>query len=450
MNERTRNLAIAVLSGLAGRGVALLSPLIVMGPMLNHLGTVLFGIWLTAVSLAALANFLDFGIGNAALTRLSEAFGRNELSAVRALLGQAYALLAGLSGGFILLTLAATLVFVNVVPETPEIGEQAAVVALVLCTLFLTFSTGLLVRLLQARQSYLHAQLVQVVGPLSALCASLSGIALGLSPVMVLVLYTVAAPLTQALWSVVFFAVTPALRPVFVGINRVSMRSLTSLGGAYFIVSILTALGMNMDNVIIAARAGAAAVTDFGVPARLGSLLMLIVFTLFMPLWSLFGEALGRGDRRWLVRATFGMSAAGSLGVFIVGLGLVVFADPIIQLWMGRGFPAQQSILMGLVAAATLIAATSPFNMVLNAAGMARQQILPWAFFVATSGAAKLLLVTPQTTWWVPWITALGYAVCVTPRVVQLAVGRLREMPSQSLAAAGASSGTALGSGLSE
>lgn len=429
INARTKTLFVAVISGLAGRAVALIAPLLVMGPMLDHLGPTLFGIWLTAVSLAALANFLDFGIGNAALTRFSEAFGRGQLDGARSLLGQAYVLLAGLAAGFIVVTIAGIELITVVLPGVFESQAQTAVVAIVLSALFLTFVTGLLVKMLQARQAYVHAQLVQISGPIAALSATLFAISAGFDPVIVVLHYTLASPLAQAAWSLVYFAARPEQRPTFDQLDRTSMRAWTGIGGAFLVVSILTAVGMNMDNMIIAARAGAEAVTNFGVPARLGSLLMLIVFTVFMPLWTLFGNALARGEREWLLHTAMKMSAGGALAVLIVGLTMVILADPIFLLWMGRSFPDQQLVLMGMVASATVIALTSPFNMILNAAGMARQQIMPWAGFVGLCLVAKALMVTPETTWWVPWITTAAYAVCVTPRILQLAFRRTKQIP---------------------
>ena len=426
MDKRSKTLIVAVLSGLVGRAVALLAPLLVMGPMLNHLGPTLFGIWLTAVSLAGIANFLDFGIGNAALTKLSEAFGRDDLDGARSVLGQAYTLLAGLAAGFIVLTIAGTGLILLILPGVFESRAQAAAVAIVLCTLFLTFVTGLLVKLLQSRQAFVHAQLLQVVGPIVALAICLWAIAAGLEPVIVVLLYTLASPLTQAAWSVIYFITHPMRRPTFESLDRTSIRTLTDIGGAFFFVSILTAIGMNMDNLVIAGRAGADAVTNFGLPARLGSLLMLIVFTVFMPLWSLFGHALARGDRQWLLRTALKMSAGGAVAVLVVGLTLVALADPIMLFWMGRTFPDQQLVLLGMVASTTVIAITSPFNMILNAAGMAKQQILPWTGFVVLCLVAKSFLVTSETTWWVPWITTAAYAVFVTPRVLQLAFGKIR------------------------
>ena len=419
-NARSKTLLVAVISGLGGRAIALLAPLVVMRPMLDHLGPILFGIWLTAVSLAGLANFLDFGIGNAALTRLSEAYGRRDYGGSRSVLGQAYLLLAGLASGFIVMTIIGIWLITVAVPVVFQSSAQAAVVAIVLIALFLTFVTGLLAKLLQARQAYVHAQLVQIIGPIVALSVTLWAISMGYEPVIVVLFYTLASPLTQAVWSAVYFFVSPTQRPAFDKLDRTSIQALTGIGGEFFLVSILTAFGMNMDNLIIAARAGAEGVTNFGVPARLGSILMLIVFTVFMPLWTLFGHALGRGDREWLVRTAVKMSLGGALAVLIVGLTLVLLADLILQIWMGRTFPDQQLVLAGMMMSAMVIALTSPFNMILNAAGMARQQILPWTGFVVLCVVAKAILVTPETLWCVPWITSAAYATCITPRMLQL------------------------------
>lgn len=425
MNGRTRNLIVAVVSGVVGRAVALVTPLLVMAPMLDHLGPALFGIWLTAVSVSAMAAFLDFGVGNASLTRLSEAFGQDDLTAARHLLGQAYALLTAISAVFVALVLAGLAAALALGPTDPAHASRALVIAIVLTAMFLSFPAGLIVRLLQARQRYVHAQLVQLAGPLAALIATLAGIAADLRPAAVVALYALAAATVQMVWSAVYFLRNPEVRPIFAAFDRAVLRRLSGLGGAFFLVSIVTAIGMNLDNLVIAARAGAEAVAEFGVPARLGGLLLQIVFTLFMPLWSLFGDAMARGDRLWLRRTVLRMSALGASGVLVIGLALVVFADPIMRLWMGRTFADQQAVLLGMVASATVIAVTSPFNMVLNAAGLASPQILPWTAFVAVTLVAKLLFLSPGMVWLAPWITAVAYAVLIAPRMVVLALRRI-------------------------
>lgn len=431
MTSRAKHLAVAVLSGIAGRAIGLLTPLLVMGPMLEHLGPTLFGIWLTAVALSAMGAFLDFGIGNAAMTYLSGAFGRGDQPTVRRILGEAYALQLGLSGVFLTVVGASYALF-SMTAAMGEKADQAAVFAVVLTGLFLSLPATLIWRFLQARQSFLRAQLAQMVGPLVALIACLWGIRFGLSPVLVIAFYALAAPAALAVWTLLHFAVNPDERPAFRGIDLQSLRRFMALGGAFFTLSIFTLIGMNADNVIIAARAGAEVVAEYGVPAKLGGILMLVVSAVFMPLWPMFGNALAQKDIAWLRVTTFRMSFGGAAAVLVIGLCMTALADPIMMAWMGRSFADQHLILLGWTIAASVIAVTAPYNMVLNAHGVARPQILPWVAFVLASIGAKAAVLGPETAWWAPWITAGVYAVTITPRMIVLARQSLLELGKRS------------------
>ncbi|WP_280551804.1 oligosaccharide flippase family protein [Halomonas sp. 25-S5] len=420
---------MAITSGLLARGVAFLTPLIVMPAMFNHLGESLFGIWLTAVSVSAMATFLDFGIGNAVLTRLSRALGSDDCANARSILGQSYVLLASISFFLIIFVLVGVVIAWFFCAEGSSCFQQANIIALVLISLFITFPTSVIMRLLQARHAYVYLAFLQSSAPLAALILSLAGIAMGLGPIVVIALYTMAVPSVQLIWTIVYFLMNAKTRPAFDLLGFRSMQKLLGLGGAFFSVSILTAIGMNLDNLVIAAGAGPTIVAEFGVPAKLGAMLMLIVFTMFMPLWSLFGDAIARRDRDWLAKMLFRTSSLGSLVIIAVGSGIVVFADQIIGLWMGRSFTDQKAILMGMVMVAGLVAVTSPFNMVLNAAGMAREQILPWAAFVAATATTKMLIVGPQVAWYMPWVTAFFYGVIIMPRMILLTIRYIKTIP---------------------
>lgn len=421
MTVRARRLIVAVVSGVLGRGVGLIAPLLIMGPMLTHLGPDLFGMWLTALAVTAMASFLDFGIGNATLTRLAEAFGRDDPAAVRRILGEAYTLLGGISVGLLAVVAVGVVLAPLLMPEAVASG-QVALLAVVLVALFLSFPTLMIWRLLQARHAFVQSQLAQMAGPLLALLACLGAIRAEAHPIMVVAFYALTNTVVQLLWTLVYFLRNPLHRPQFAQLDRRSMRSMLALGGAFFVLSIFSLSGMNSDNVILAARAGAAVVAEYGVPAKLGSILMMIVGTVFMPLWPLFGDALARRDKAWLLKTTRRMSIGGAVCVCAIGLMLTALADPIMSAWMGRAFADQKLILLGWTAATTVIAFTAPYNMVLNAAGLARPQILPWAAFVLISFAAKALLLTPETAWWAPWITAAVYVVTISPWMI--AMGR--------------------------
>ncbi len=420
ISARTRTLFVAILSGFVGRAITALLPLVVMPAMLGHLGPVLFGTWLTAATLSTMAVFLDFGIGNATTTRLSEAFGQEDAAAVRRILGEAYAALLAISSGLLLIVALGHVVVPHFARGAVE-SSQVAVVSVVLSALFLSFPGGIIWRLQQACHHFVTAQLTQVTAPLATLGVSLWAIQAGLSPLAVVTVYALTNPVVLMLWTLGHFFTHPDQRPDFRGLRWSSMRSLAGLGGAFFVLSIFTLIGMNADNVVIAAIAGAEVVAEYGVPAKLGGILMLIVGTVFMPLWPLFGAALARQDTIWLSTTTRHMSLVGAAAVLVIGLGMTVFAEPLMHAWMDRSFANQQAVILGWTAAATVIALTAPYNMVLNASGMAREQILPWMSFVMLSISIKYFSLTAETVWLSPWITALVYIVTVLPVMLNTA-----------------------------
>lgn len=426
LSGRTRTLFIAILSGFIGRAITALLPLVVMPAMLGHLGPVLFGTWLTAATLSTMAVFLDFGIGNATTTRLSEAFGREDIAAVRRILGEAYAALFAVSSGLLLIVALGYTIVPFFTLGAAE-STQIALVSIVLAALFLSFPGGIIWRLHQARHHFMTAQLTQVSAPLVTLVVSLGAIWADFSPLAVVTIYAMTNPVVLMLWTLEHFATHPDQRPDFHGLRWSAMRGLTRLGGAFFVLSIFTLIGMNADNVVIAAIAGAEAVAEYGVPAKLGGILMLIVGTVFMPLWPLFGAALARRDAVWLSTTTRRMSLVGAAMVLVIGLGMTVFVHPLMHAWMHRSFANQQAVLLGWTATATVIALTAPYNMVLNASGMVREQIFPWIVFVILSISIKYFAVTAETAWLSPWITALLYTITVMPRMVKLANRLLTE-----------------------
>ncbi len=418
--HRGRRLVSAIRSAIIGRAVTSFVPLIVMAPMLEHLGPNLFGIWLTATAFSAMASFLDFGIGTATLTRLSEAFGKKDMAAVRRLLGQSYALLAALSGGLIGLVFLFSGVYSARV-QTDGTADAAWIIAIVLIALFLSFPSLVIVKLLEARQAFVHSQLAQVAGPMCALSACLWGISAGFNPVAVVALYALPNAGLLALWSVAYFSLVPSHRPEFNGWGLNQTKDLLSLGGAFFLVLIFYLIAMNADNVILFAKGGSELVAEYGVPAKLGSIMTVIVGTVFMPLWPIYGSALAQKDRAWLRSSTLRMSIVGAVGVLAVGMALTTLSDPIMTVWMGRNFANQHLIVLGWTAAAAVIALTAPYNSVLNAAGLARPQILPWVAFAGISIGAKAATLDGEMAWLAPWITAGVYAVTITPWMMLLA-----------------------------
>lgn len=385
--------------------------------MLDHLGSILFAIWVTGTSITWIAAFMDFGIGNSLLTRLSVHFGKADVDGARRSIGAAYRILGIVSAaGLGLLAVASILVLI-----WP--GRSAEVILFVLVFFMVGIPLSVVYRILYANQQMVLYNVLQMGSAACSVLFTFSAIALGL-PALGVVAVFAAVPvlfmLGTSLWYFARFAQYRPRRPDF--LYGSEGRDLFRLGLGHLGLGILTAVGMNIDIPLILYALGSEAVADYALPSRIGMILLVIVTTVFMPLWSVNGAAMARQEYSWVRRNTFWMSIGGGLVILAVGIALTLGIDVIMQLWVGKSFPDQGRVLAATIVAITVIALTSPYNMVLNAAGQVNAQIWSWGAFVILSIIGKLLVVPIWGAWSVSIVNAVAYGLCITPVIIVCAL----------------------------
>lgn len=414
---RNRQVLSGISVGALGRIVGLAAPFVTMPWLVDYLGPRGFGIWITATSLTTMSAFLDLGLGNALLTRLASAFGRDAVDDARDAISSAYAALTMVAVALLVLgaVLFALTGPVLLLFDTTPMPGDTAIIGTTLFGFVIGIPISIVYRVYYARQQVAVANYWQILGAALSMLATYFAIRMGAQAWQVTLLYAmapVAAMLAASAW---LYLRQPALRPRSAGVSMPLIGDLLSLGMRFFALAVLTSVFLNLDPIVVAWKAGPEAVTDFAVPAKLGSLLMLLVTTLFLPLWAANGDAIARGDHLWVRRSTRRMSLYGSLLVAVFGVGLVCGGDWLIWLWMRNAYDQQTAVLAAFALFATIMALTSPHMMVLNAMGKVRPQIAAFAVFGAVSMPLKFLLVDVDQIWWAPVISALTYGAVVLP-----------------------------------
>lgn len=419
--EKTRNSGIltGILGGFLGRSVSLLAPFIVMPAMLHYLGGTIFGIWMTAVSLTSMALFVDFGIGNGLLTRLSAANGRADYAEMRSYIASAYVALF-----LIALLLLCVLGIVGLSLYwgifTSKYVDSASLSVFVVCftIFFLGVPVSVIQRVMYAKQQAWLSNAWQVCGAILSVVLCLLAIRATLAPWLVILAYSLPPIFIMCLSSIFYFIKNVELRPKLSNFSSSNTKNLLHIGTHFFILSIITSISLNVDNVIIAHQLGGAAVTEYAVPAKLASLLGLVVTTLFLPLWAAYGEAVARSDYIWIRRTTLKMSFYGGSAVFVLAVTMVALSGILIELWMGRSFHAQTTILIFLSSLSVLMAISSPSQMLLNSVGKVGIQVKAWLCFLIVSVLLKYCLLGYLDIWILPLINSLTYLVCILPVVL--------------------------------
>lgn len=416
---RSRRILTGIAGGLVGRAVSLLAPFIVMPVLLRYLGHTDFGVWMTAMSITSMTMFVDLGIGNGLLTKLSSAYGRGDNEEMRGLISSAYASLTVIALLllvllFVILTAAKTGLL-----AAEGLGDSAgaSIIAVCLAAFIAGIPASIIQKVFYSHQMVWLGNVWQAAAAAVSVVACLAAVKLGSGAWQAIAAYSVPPVVLMLVAAAVFFRRRPEIAPSVSSIDPAKIRMLLAIGSRFLVLGIVTSVALNADNVIIAQKLGAAAVTEYAIPAKLASVLGLMVTTLFLPLWPANGEAIARGDYAWVRASTLRMSLLGGLVVAIAGLCLVLLGKPIMMLWMGRNFSDQQMVLAFLCAMFSIMAFVSPFNMLLNSTGRVKVQIFPWAAFMLLTIAAKFLFLDQDRLWLVPMISCIAFAGIVLPSI---------------------------------
>lgn len=394
--------------------------------MLHYFGDAAFGVWATTISVTSIAVFADLGVGSGLMTRVAEASGRDDPRAIRRFLIGAY--LTTISIAAVLTALTSVFWFFG-----RHLIPHSSIPYTVMLIFFVSMPTGIIHQTLYGLQRVPLSNLIQITGAAGSLLCSLTAIRYEAAFWQVAAAYSLPQTIAAIAGTLIFFRNHPELRPRVADFDFVAMRDLLGLGSRFFILSAISGCALNADNVIISINAGSEAVASFSILARLGSVLVMLASQMFMPLWSANGEALARGDVRWVKRGAMTMSIGGALFIAACGTAIVTMSDFILIHWVGRTFQDQHLILGLIVASSVMIAAALPYGMVLNALGRTRVQIIFWLAYAIISIAAKFLLITSSQTWIAPAVTLAVYLATVCPMVFLAARNALAERSSAEL-----------------
>lgn len=418
-SSRTAALAWGIATGFGSRLLTLVAPLLTLPVTLSYLGAEVFGFWMVIVSITSMAMFADLGLGNGLLTSLGGVAAERDSAKAKVLISTAYLTLAGVS---LLMLTAVWLVVPNldlprILGAAAELDSEVIQAVAILCLSAFAFSIplSLIQRIQYAFQEAWKSNLWQVAGAAATVIAVYvtAWLDLGYLPVIAVSAFTM--PATLLFNNIVYFAGRQELRPSIACLSKRAAGSLLRIGLAFFGLSILTSIALNVDNVIVSNLADLATVSGFAIATKLFSLLGLAVTLVALPLWPANADALARGDINWVKKMTLRMSVISVAAVGLGGALLVIVRAPVLTLWLGREHTISLSLAISLVVFSILTAFSSAYFTVQNSVGRIGLQFAGWGMFLLVSIPLKIYLYRLIGLPGIPLGASLAYMIALVP-----------------------------------
>jgi O-antigen/teichoic acid export membrane protein len=377
LHPSSRRVMINTISGVATTVAALLIAVLTTPILIHLLGETGFGLFAVIGALAAYAGLLDFGIGPGLVKHFAEHDAVGDDGGVRQVATIAllfYLIIAAVFGPLLFWAAPALVQLLNV---PAPMRHDAELSLMLMFGYFIASSVGgvFIARLVSWHQMD-RASLIRFGGQ----------VVFGLLVVAVLphrptVPTAIGFNLLQALLVAVVACVTVAAKQgnfrLFSSpwrIDRSLARKLFGFGGWMQITSLADVVKLETDKLIISGFLNLATVTPYEIGSRLASLnriLPLQLLAALMPSATLVHMSGGKDDleRYYAANSRYLMTATLALTGFIV-----VAADPLITVWLGRSYPMAAAVAIALAMSGAVHNMTGVGTTMVRAAGQPRQE----------------------------------------------------------------------------
>jgi O-antigen/teichoic acid export membrane protein len=344
---------------------------------MRHLGTTEYGLWMLVASITAYFQLLDLGYGSGLLRHLAAADAQGDVALVNRLLSTFVIVYAGIGllagAGIASLAVWALPRFPRLAPA--QITEARFVLAVLGVRVALGFPMTVFGAAITARQRFALTNIVAIAAALLSGALTFAVLALGYRVRAVVVGSTAVSLASYVAYAWAARRAFPELKLRASAFSTPLVRRVTAFSIYTFVIDVAVQINFNVDNVVIGAAIGTAAVAVFAVALRLADFQRQVcnqLNGLMFPIVVRFNTSdESRALERLRAMMIDGTRIALTL-VFGVTVCLMTFAEPLISRWMGPGFGASVLPLYVLAVAGVVLVGQGPADNILLGTGRHR------------------------------------------------------------------------------
>lgn len=351
--ERIKRAGLTGTSSVIAQGITIIAGFISVPLTIRYLGKEQYGVWLTINSLLQWLYVSNLGLsGNALINKLSDANGKDDKRLAQELVSTAFWTLGGLSIIFLLL-FAISSPFINWqwvfnTTDVSAIELKWAMIFAFVCFVMM-FPISMVDAIYQSYQEGYIGNIWNIAGSVFSLIALIIVTQMqGGLPLLVASLFGVRLLFSLFNSGYLFFVRHIDLKPYFYSFSHEHFKQLIKLGSTYFIAQ-LASMGVTQTQpIIITQILGPSFLGSFNVAQRIMFLPATFIQMFIFPLMPAYGEAKARKDWKWVYKTLKYSLLLTFLATLVTFILLVIFAQPIINLWVGQELMPSKSVIYGL------------------------------------------------------------------------------------------------------
>lgn len=381
---RNRRAVASAGTGAVQRLVQVGCTLVLMPVLLHSLGTMEFGVWGAAASLAWLASLADLGTGWALVTLVARSTAREETHEARRQISAALTMSGALALVFLLAIGAAW--------SSHAWGTMGAVYLIAVAGLAVNLPLNSANNIWMGLQEGYYASAWELAQTLITTAALLVA-TLYTRDVRVFVALVYGGLVTANLGSIIhLWTIHPELRPMRLPVRWHAMQDVVSSGTMFFLLGSAGSLSYMLDNVLALALLGPEASAQMTIALRICMTGLGALVVVSQPLWPAFTDAAHTADRQWVLHKLAwgtalltGVAAAG-------GAVLVIWGKPLLKLWLHTNLGIGTGLLVAIAAWLLVQALVRVPHLLLNGLSVLRYQAIVFSVALVVAFALKFAL----------------------------------------------------------
>lgn len=361
----------------------------------HHLGQAEYGLWMLVGSMTYYFQLLDMGYGNGIVRHIVAADRQGDVDGVNRI-ASTFVCVYGVIGLAACVAIVALIVWV--VPRFPhltpaEVWTAQVLMAILGARVALGFPMTVFGAVTNARQGFVLNNGVAIVAVLTNAALTYVVLERGHGLIALVAATTLVNILGYGGYAWTAKRVFPELRIRARYFSRRHWREVTTFSVFLFVIQIASQISFNIDNIVIGAVMGTAAVAVYTVALRLGEYQRRLCDQFS---GMLFPVAMGFGAEGNVAALRQTLIEGTRVAVTLVvgaSICLVGFSGPLIRHWMGPGFDGSVAPFVVLAVAGVIVVSQAAMGNILMAVGSHKLLAGVWMGEALVNLAVSLLLV---------------------------------------------------------